>query len=390
MLPAGELKPLVEELIRHPSMVGYSVYLNRIQIFWSNEIPTACAGHGFIFFNKIFYYSIPKPARVTVLAHEIMHLILRHLDRGKQANASTYNIAADHVINTSLKHDGFSFVGLEDCICDMKYSGWSTEDVYNVLAKNPPPPPPNTPSADQIEDLIKDALKKMAEAGEVSVSFDEQVVKAEGDLKDLETSIGSNPGMMTRVMLNSTRAVIIEDATYQEIFSDYLIDPLNLRRRTFSRPSRRFKSQNFVLPGRLKKQTPSNRLTHLVYALDVSGSINAQQAQQFHDSVRTIKKLLDPEALTVLFFDTKIVLERVFKSSEPYTEIQVRAGGGTHLGAVYKRTEELEPEALVVFTDLAVKIPTKMPCKDVIWIVPFLVNTKVPYGTTYLIPKLEQ
>lgn len=48
--------------------VGLSHYVTNISFFWSYQIKTACAGHGFIFFNPNFYDSIPVDTRKTVVA----------------------------------------------------------------------------------------------------------------------------------------------------------------------------------------------------------------------------------------------------------------------------------------------------------------------------------
>ncbi len=91
--------------------------------------------------------------------------------------------------------------------------------------------------------------------------------------------------------------------------------------------------------------------------------------------------------MTVLFFDTRIKLEKTFTDKENYGDIKVQAGGGTDLRDVYKRTAELNSDALVIFTDLCVKIPPK-PDWECIWLVPdshFSVPSNI-YGDVYLIP----
>ena len=177
-----------------------------------------------------------------------------------------------------------------------------------------------------------------------------------------------------------------------KIFADYLTDPLSGGKRTFMRPSRRSHGSpsKLLTPGRFPKRGHKNRLTHLVYALDVSGSITKQQAQQFHDSVRTIKELLNPEKLTVLLFDTRIVFEKTFTDKEKYGNIAVHAGGGTNLKDVYKRMSQLDAEAMVCFTDLCVTIPPQ-PSWESIWIVPHM-RCSVPvglYGEVYLMPEIK-
>ena len=392
---AHNLRPLVEAIFRtDPRFVGLSKFIVNVRIFWSFEIPTACAGHGFIFFNPTFWDSIPEETRKTVLAHEVWHLILKHLQRGEGCDPSIHNEACDHVINLSLEKDGFTFEGTNP-FKDPIHLGKSTEKIYNEIwedrEKNPPKPQPGA-SKEQIEQMIKDILSQDAAAGGKSKTLQQQKDEAEANVDENASGIGTTPGQANIKLDQTKKLVLIQRATYQKIFEDYLTDPLSGGKRTFIRPSRRSHGQpsKLITPGRFPKRGKKNRLTHLVYALDVSGSITAKQAQQFHDSVRTIKDLLNPEKLTVLLFDTRIVFEKIFTDKEKYGNISVRAGGGTDLKDVYQRMRVLGAEAMVIFTDLCVQIPPQ-PEWETIWIVPSM-GCHVPvglYGNVYLIPQLK-
>ena len=391
---AHNLRPLVEEIFRKdPRFVGLSRFIANVRIFWSFEINTACAGHGFIFFNPDFWDGIPEETRKTVLAHEVWHLILKHLQRGEGCDPDIHNQACDHVINLSLEKDGFTFDGTNP-LKDPIHLGKSSERIYNEIwedRKKNPPPPTGAPSKSQIEELIKGILGADAASGAKGKTLQQQKEEAEANVDEAQKSIGSTPGT-NNIKLDMTKnKVQIQRATYQKIFEDYLTDPLSGGKRTFMRPSRRSHGMptKLLTPGRFPKRGHKNRLTHLVYALDVSGSITKQQAQQFHDSVRTIKDLLNPEKLTVLLFDTRIVFEKTFTDKEKYGNINVQAGGGTDLNDVYKRMRILGAEAMVCFTDLCVNIPAK-PEWESIWIVPHM-NCPIPqglYGDVYLIPKI--
>lgn len=445
---ATELRAEVEIMIEEdPKMKGISRYLASVEIFWSTAIPTACAGSGFIFFNPNFYNKLPKPTRNTVMAHEVWHLILKHQERGKFFDPSDYNRAGDHVINIVLEEEGFIFdFGDMDFVpCkDIKYKNMSTEEVYNSIREekknlptplvifppdldededededenkdknenenedknenededdnnldlglDKPEPEPHTPRS-IIEDLIKAGADAIAGNDDYN-NVPNQVDKDKIVLEELSISIGEDTGY-THIQLEITnRQIAIKDSTYEKIFEKYLIDPISGAKRSYMRPNRRMhgiKNAQFTLPGRVNRKHKSNRLVHLIYALDVSGSITTIQAQQFHDSVRTIKELLNPNLLTVLFFDTDIKLIKIFKDTEPYGKIDVRAGGCTSLSAVYAYAENRNPEAVVIFTDLCVKIPPK-PKWHTIWLVPENHNEKTVtdlYGDIYIIPKL--
>lgn len=390
---AIKLKQAFEKIIIHdPRCVGLARYIVNVRMFWSYAVPTACAGHGFIFFNPKFYDSIPEQTRITVCVHEIWHLILKHLDRSKNCDPYIHNKAADHVINNALEDDGFTFEGTDPCK-DPQYKHKSTEEVYNIIYEKQKKNKKRIPGimdghipAELIEDLVEQI------ANSEGKTLEDQKKKANEDVDKYSKQAGDQTASLGIKLDITNVRVIIKGATYQQIFRNYLIDPLSGGKRTFIRPNRRQHAigGKLLLPGRFPKRGRENRLTHLTYALDVSGSISHQQAQQFHDSVRTIKELLNPTMLTILFFDTKIKLEKTFTDKQKYGNINVQAGGGTDLGDVYKRTEQLGSDALVIFTDLCVPIPPK-PSWHCIWLVPDARHSIPPnlYGDIYLIPDTQ-
>lgn len=395
---AQELKDIVADIIvNDPRFKNHASFLANVRFFWSLRCKTACAGIGFIFFNPDFYASIPPETRVTVIAHEMWHLILRHMQRHKPDDDPYFkNIAEDHVINLGLEKQGFTFEGTQPCK-DPKYQGMSSRQVYNSIWEARPEDRPSVDPAaqmtpQQIQDLIEETIRHMPE--EEQMTLDEVKDEAEEQVDDaIKNGCGSGTGNAGIDLELTGMQVPIIGASYKDIFAEYMIDPLSGGKRTFSRPNRRQVGNRnngaLILPGRYPRKGKENRLTHLVYALDVSGSITNAQAKQFHNSVATIKKLLNPEKLTVLFFDDGIVLEKTFTDKESYGNIHVKAGGGTNLVPVYKRVEQLEPEALVIFTDLQVHIPPQ-PKWHTIWLVPNALFAPMDlYGDLYLIPEAQ-
>ena len=95
--------------------------------------------------------------------------------------------------------------------------------------------------------------------------------------------------------------------------------------------------------------------------------------------------------MTVIFWDTAIRHIQTFTDKQDYSRIKVRAGGGTDLRPVYKKLEELDPEAVVIFTDLCVAIPPQ-PTWDTIWLLTNE-NDTVPgdlYGDVYICPPVKE
>lgn len=404
----ADFRRLVYEMLNEDKrFVGMSRYVLGIKMYWSTAIPTACAGHGFIFFNPNFWMKIPEETRKTVTAHEIWHLILKHLDRGLGLDQESFGIACDHAINLGLEAESFTFDGTNP-YCDPKFTGMSAEEIYpyvhkqrkqsaasgqkpisgNYTAGNGDPSAPKMDPVDksQIEDLVKEALKDEGK----NKTLDEQADENAKAVDKARQGCGSDAGNSDRLLRTDGKLIHIQQATYEEIFEDYLTDPLSGGKRTYMRPSRCQSNFPMRMKGRLAKRGRSNRLMHLAYCLDVSGSISSHQANQFLKSARTIKKKLNPTLMTIMLWDTRIVWEKIFREDENLDNIRVRAGGGTSLYPVYKRLEQINPEAAIIFTDLDVQIPPQ-PTWETIWFVPTMINpmytSKVGYGQIYLIPE---
>ena len=113
---------------------------------WDESIPTACTNGKSIWWSPHWFLSLPKPARVTVQAHEVWHVARLHMIRRGSRDPRLWNMATDIRINNDLKAMGFSFVGLEGACMDDKYPPeMPEEDIYEDLLKNAVQPPPMNP-----------------------------------------------------------------------------------------------------------------------------------------------------------------------------------------------------------------------------------------------------
>lgn len=399
-----ELFSYVEEMLHTDKRFkGMSSYVYDINFYWSMAIDTACAGHGFIFFNPQWWDKMVHEERKTVIAHEIWHLILNHLPRGEGRDPESYAQAIDHVVNLTCHQDGFitkltpgggptDFGGM-GMVIDPRFIGMGTDAIYSIIHKerqNDPKSHPTSggPSSSQIEDLVEQALQGTGK--DLTQQAEENQDKADKALANGKAA-GSQPGGTYMVLSSEGRKVYIQTATYEQIFEPWLTDPLSGGKRTYMRPSRRQIKGGLKLKGKYPKRGRKNRLTHLIYALDVSGSITDHQRTQFIASAKTLKETLNPVLMTIILWDTSIQFEKTFREDEVLDNIPSSGGGGTSLGPVYQRVAQLNPEALVIFTDLAVNIPPK-PTWETIWFVPDMnvydpYLDAVTYGDVYLIPE---
>lgn len=104
-----------------------------------DDIPTACTNGNAIMYNPAFFeqYEMRMKQVAFVFAHEVEHIVRRHIQRRGGRDPHLWNVACDHDINLSLIDMGLeyptdaegNFIGL----ADRRFRGMSAERIYNIL-----------------------------------------------------------------------------------------------------------------------------------------------------------------------------------------------------------------------------------------------------------------
>ena len=116
---------------------------------------------------------------------------------------------------------------------------------------------------------------------------------------------------------------------------------------SWARPNRRY--QNMYLPS---LQEDESGLEHLIYYLDVSGSVSDGEVVRFNSEVKYIKETFNPYRLTLVLFDDRIQREYDFYEEDEFDEVVIVGRGGTNLAPVREHMLEHRPTAAVIFSDL--------------------------------------
>ena len=117
-------------LIKYPF---WSSILANITFAENEDIPTAGTdGKMVISYNPNYLNSLTASQQLFVLAHELCHIAFNHMERRKDKDMYTWNIATDAVINDLLvKNDKLSLppgvVQIEDAILS------DSEEIYEKL-----------------------------------------------------------------------------------------------------------------------------------------------------------------------------------------------------------------------------------------------------------------
>lgn len=91
-----------------------------------------------LFYNKNFLQTtIAKTGNrdvlVSIFAHEVLHIALKHIIRRGNRDIDIYNEACDYVVNSLLKNIGFTEI--PGWLYESRFDGMSVEEVYEILIK---------------------------------------------------------------------------------------------------------------------------------------------------------------------------------------------------------------------------------------------------------------
>jgi predicted metal-dependent peptidase len=154
---------------------------------------------------------------------------------------------------------------------------------------------------------------------------------------------GKLPGGIGRLVSESRQPAVdwrevLREFTARHLVTDY----------TWSPPNRRFVHAGLYLPSPLK--TGTGRMD---FHIDVSGSVDQATLDQMAAEVTAVSEDVRPEAIRVLYFDSKLQSIVEFEKGEHVT-LKAQGGGGTDFRPSFAAVEESGeiPVCAVVLTDM--------------------------------------
>lgn len=156
----------------------------------SKAIPTACAtniGYGKVFVNPEWFNSLKEDERIFVILHEILHLALKHVQRGRDKIPHIWNIATDLTINNELLRITTRLVlrnEFENAMLLPKKFGFeenlSAETYYDLLIKE---------SREQIEKTLSQMIEDL---GKKSKEIEGEIGELEKELENTKKELEEN------------------------------------------------------------------------------------------------------------------------------------------------------------------------------------------------------
>lgn len=313
------------------------------------------------YYNSAFVLSLKNIDKVVFgFAHEVLHCIYDHVGRTAGRDKTLSNIAQDYVINADLvQHKVGQKIDEIDIVHDMKYYGWSYEQVYEELMKNA--------TKINIQDLAEMLLDDHLEEGEGGEGKDgdqdgdvskkrpvlskEQKERLKDEFREavLQAAQGAKPGSLPAGVQRLVQNLTAPKMDWRSLIT-MKVPSLAKNDYSYQRPNKKYQYSGIVMPGLQREEA-----IDVCIAIDTSGSISQQQLEEILSEVVGLMDMYAEFTLRIWQFDTQVYGYETFSkdTAGDLMRYEIRGGGGTSFQANwdFMKNEGIEPKLFIMFTD---------------------------------------
>jgi predicted metal-dependent peptidase len=346
-----QLQPLLDRmkigLMSNPEVTFFTTIALSLKFYWDEDCPTAWTNGFDMGFNPQFFLAMPEKQRVGVYIHEASHVAYDHMGRALGKIMSIWNQAADHVINLYLLARGFELPSFR--LADPRFTGMSTEEVYDILFEEQDDLPQNP-----MED-IREPVNKTQQ--ETKKHIEDLIVRAAMQAK-MTQGAGELPGeieLFLDKLLNPKLPwqTILQREIHETVKTGY----------SWMRPNRRF-FPTYHLPSSTV-QGP----THATFYVDISESVQPAQFNIFVSEIVGALKQFNLKRVRIVQFDTQIQHDDTVTSLKELSRVKFHGRGGTHIGCILEHMEKTKPQLAMVFTDGGFMWPRQSFKQRILWLI---------------------
>jgi predicted metal-dependent peptidase len=332
----------------------YAILLQKHSFRWDDNVGTAgvgvtTKGVPTLYVAPKFFLSLNKFERIGLLMHEMLHVVMRHIARGKDLHQKLANVAMDIAINQMIPVELLPNGALLPEQFDLKL-GESFEFYYIALL--------NSSKESSSMSTLDNHDYCDPQNGEI-----ESVTQAATDqaIADAFKTCRDNfSGRVPREVEKIFQDYLAEKTktNWKSILKSYVgRNTSSEKESTRCRPNRR---QGFMAAGMKRIESPK-----VLIGIDHSGSVSASMVAQFENELRMILSNLT-DRTEVAYFDTKIHTVEKLKDcrGRPATR---RASGGTDFNSIADHARNQRPDVLVIFTDGEAPMPSVPVRCPIVW-----------------------
>ena len=344
-----------------------------MEFIWSEEVETAATDGLHIWWSPKDFLALNHDLRVSTLLHELWHPASLHFVRQGDRDPQDWNIATDTVINNDLLADGYKLQSPE-FIWDEQYKGWAVEDIYDKIHEENlcAPRGPGSAEGSGSGEPNKGGTNGKDMIGGLTPAQTQQAINNVVQAVHAAHAAGQPgavPGHIQQTIKDFLTPIVPWEVLFDRFFEEKCNDDY-----TYRRPNRRY--PDMYMPS----LESDDRLCHVIFYEDVSGSISNAECLRFNSEVAFIKERYNPEKLTLVQFDTKIQSEVTLEEDDRFDEVVIVGRGGTCLKEVRKHILDNEPTVAVIFSDLWVQPMEPGPKCPILWVAVNNKQASVPFG----------
>lgn len=349
-----------------------------------------------------------------VIMHELMHIALKHVYRGRGYNKQAYNRACDIVVNSNIRHS----LGMDDkkpllvqgiplehrTPTGKEGKLYSAEEVYDMLeqygfiddsSNSKRDDDSNSGQGSSKENKNNDQKdKSKGKGGGIDDHstwddinelddyeedlLDERILKAyEVASLQKDTSRGLIPLGIERHI----KALREPQINWKEYLQAFIQE--NIVDYSFSPPDKRFQDSDFILPDLNESEVV---VKNILFMVDTSGSMSEKEITDCYSEINgAIQQYNGKLKGYIGFFDAEVAKVEEFDYDTDITKIVPFGGGGTDFAKIFKYIEDNMsdnlPSSVVILTDGYCPFPKEKDTLDIpiLWIIN---NEQItpPYG----------
>lgn len=358
-------------LLRNPKVALMSGILMVGKTSICEVTPTARTNGRDEWYGRAFVKDLKEKELAFLVMHESSHKMYRHLVTWKKLHDENHrlaNMACDYVVNLMLKDldpmETFMAMPRDKSgkalgLIDERFRGMNVKQVFEILKK-------------EKQDGGGGGSNKSNESGEGGGDGEGELDDHDWDgakeltaeeKKELEREIDQaiRQGLITHQKMNG-----FGGGNLERELGDMLKPKVDWREElrefvksicagkdnsSWRKVNRRFIGSDVYLPTLV-----SERVGHVVLAVDTSGSIGGSELNAFLSEVAAVCEHVKPELVDLLYWDGEVASHETYKEHETQHLIhstKPRGGGGTSPSCItrFLKDKRITPECCIVLTD---------------------------------------
>lgn len=353
-------------------------------------------------YNPDYIQTLNYSQCAAIIAHGMCHTLLLHPLRAENKSIQRWDKATDYAVNSILKDSG---IELMNDLYDASFNGVEAESIYELLEESEEQQNENTDSSgngdgengtgsglsagksganssdsEQSENDNSD-ICSVAPPMEDGVSEQEQEQRMIQRVMDAAMQSEFAGSQLTEAIKTVINQLKEPKKDWREILLKFTAE-LARNDYDWEKPDLMYLQRNIYIPS-----LHSMDIGGIVFAIDTSASIDDELLSIFLSELKEAAELITKE-ITVIHCDTIIrKVEEV--QSEEIDSIMPEGRGGTMFSPVfdYIKENDLEPKALIYFTDGRCYDTPASPDYPVIWCIYNNDKFNAPFGECVFIDK---